>query len=71
MAESLREHVVENRLFQSHEGRRGFIDAGTDERALPDDVSIAEPSWTDLFNYYAHIDGSVAKHAETVHKARQ
>ncbi|MCO8244338.1 MULTISPECIES: ABC transporter ATP-binding protein [unclassified Haladaptatus] len=66
VAESLREYVVEDQMFQSHEGRRGFIDGEMDEATLPDDVSIAEPSWTDLFNYYAHIDESAVKHAEAV-----
>jgi len=60
VADGLREHLLEGQLFLSHEGRRGFVPPDTSPDVLPSDASLADPSWTDLFNYYTHLDLSVA-----------
>ncbi|EMA53428.1 MULTISPECIES: ABC transporter ATP-binding protein [Halococcus] len=55
--EKVRELVRTGRFFEGDAGRRGFLGPDVEaERAAADDgIHIEEPSWTDLFNYYAHV----------------
>ncbi|KZN25841.1 hypothetical protein A4G99_05345 [Haladaptatus sp. R4] len=55
-ADALRDHVGDDRLFETNDGYRGFLDADTDEPALPDDIDVTEPSWSDFFNYYVRFN---------------
>ncbi len=71
VAEELREFVVEDQLFLSHEGRRGFLRGDVTEDRLPAEVSLADPSWTDLFNYYATVEQSVRDRASSIRQAQR
>ncbi len=68
-AEQLSEFVVEGRLFESSEGRRGFVRPDVEEENLPSEVSVSDPSWTDLFNCYAHVDELANRRSEPMRRA--
>ncbi|PSP79007.1 ABC transporter ATP-binding protein [Halobacteriales archaeon QS_1_68_20] len=62
--EAISEHVRGGRLFDTGDGRRGFLQNGTDVDELREvatrgdrqpEVELAEASYTDLFNYYTRI----------------
>lgn len=69
VAEALREYVIDGRLFESNEGRRGFIHPGIEESVLPEKTQMSEATWTDLFNYYAHIDQPIENRVQSVPRA--
>lgn len=51
------ELVVDGRLFETDGGVKGLLASGrtVDDATDRDDVEVAEPTYTDLFNYYAHL----------------
>lgn len=65
-AEALREYVIDHRLFESAEGRRGFIHPENEQSLLPEETEISEATWTDLFNYYAYIEQPIENRVQSV-----
>jgi ABC-2 type transport system ATP-binding protein len=58
----IREHVRAGRLFEGEIHRRGFLPEDADRETLTagEDgtaVEVRAPTYTDLFNYYVHLEG--------------
>lgn len=62
--ETIREHVRAGRFFEGDAARRGFLLDDADTETIAEGVSIKEPTWTDLFNFYVHIAPSDPAGAE-------
>lgn len=57
-ADVLRDHVLDGQIFRHDEVARGFSPADRDD--APDGAGIrsAEPTYTDMFNYYTRLSGA-------------
>lgn len=58
----IREHVRAGRLFEGEIHRRGFLPENLDRETVTAGengtaVRVREPTYTDLFNYYVHLEG--------------
>ncbi len=60
--DGIREHVQAGRLFETDATRRGFLRPDTDVATVESAgggagtrIEVADPTYTDLFNYYVHV----------------
>jgi ABC-2 type transport system ATP-binding protein len=59
-AEAIADKVIDERLFRGEGVVRGLLDLGTDPAAIDEmaDARVTDPSYADVFNYYAHLEGA-------------
>lgn len=58
-ADAVSDDVIDGRLFRGDGVVRGLLDRTADRSALgdgADDVRVTEPTYADVFNFYAHLD---------------
>lgn len=57
-ADAIAEYVIDGRLFRGSGVVRGLLDPESDSSGVTDDLTdarVTEPTYADLFNYYAHL----------------
>ncbi len=59
-SEAIADNVIDERLFRGEGVVRGFLDSETDPAAIDEitDARVTDPSYADVFNYYAHLEGA-------------
>jgi ABC-2 type transport system ATP-binding protein len=58
-ADAITDSVLGGRVFRGDGVVRGFLDPGTEQSGVVDelDARVTDPTYGDLFNYYVHLDG--------------